>query len=137
MKFRASVLLFVAGVVGASCGGITPPSLAASAEPAAAAAQDERDLPERDEITKSVELAAGARVEVSGINGSVTAETATGNVAEVYIVRSAKTREALQHRRVFVEATSSLLRIEGEEERGHTPDVRQRVVLKLPRNIEL
>ena len=53
----------------------------------AATAQDEdRDLAERDEIRKSVELAPGAKVEVSGINGSVTAETTPGSVAEVLVV---------------------------------------------------
>ena len=76
------------------------------------------------------------RVEVTGINGSVSAETASGNTAEIYVVRSARTKEALTHRRVFIEEGAGYLKIRGEEEHGRQPEVRQRVVLKLPRSID-
>lgn len=143
MRTRSTLILFLA-LFGASCGGVIPRSLVASAETAAAAApsteagdDEDRDFPERDEIHKTFELAPGATVEIQGINGSVVSETASGNVAEVTVVRSAKTRDALSHRRVFVEGSSSSLRIKGEDERGRVPDVRQRVMVKLPRSIEL
>src|SRR5690242_11638678 len=72
------------------------------------------DYPERDEINQTYQLAAGARVDVSGINGTVDIETASGNTAEVHIVRSAKTREALQYRKIIIQQSSTSLVIKGE-----------------------
>ena len=43
----------------------------------------------REEIRQTYELAPGARVEVGGINGSVTIETSDTKTAEVYIERTA------------------------------------------------
>jgi hypothetical protein len=139
MRIRI-VIVMLAALFGAACGGVLPTTL--SADPSVSAAvgdpqDDERDLAERDELRKSVELAPGTRVEVTSINGTVSAETSSGSVAEIYIVRSARTRDALAHRRIFVEQTGGVLKIRGEEERGRTPDVRQRVMLKLPRSISL
>src|ERR1041384_5245308 len=48
------------------------------------------DLPEKDEFHQSYQLAAGAKVDVKGINGSVDIETAQGSTAQVNIYRSAR-----------------------------------------------
>ena len=61
------------------------------------------DLPEKDEFHQSYQLAAGAKVEVQGINGSVEIETAPGSTAQVNVYRSARTREDLEFRKVLVE----------------------------------
>lgn len=97
----------------------------------------EQDLPERDEIRRTVELRPGAQVEVSSINGSVTVETSPGSVAEIHIVRSAKTRAHLDSRKIFIEESLDRLTIKGENSRGKGSDVRQRVMLKLPRSVSL
>lgn len=99
------------------------------------------DYSERDEFRQSYQLAGGAKVEVRGINGSVDIETGAGSTADVYIVRSARNREDLEFRKVIVEqtATSLVIRSENDRERGfgRNRDVRQRVMLKLPRAIDL
>nr|MBA2340329.1 hypothetical protein [Pyrinomonadaceae bacterium] len=102
--------------------------------------QDDRnDLPERDEIRQSHRLAPGASVEVASINGSVTIETSNTDAAEILVVRSARNREDLQRRKVIIEATPQSLVVRGEKEERNSwrSDVRQRVVLRVPRRIEL
>jgi hypothetical protein len=100
------------------------------------------DYAEKDEINQTYQLAAGAKVDVSGINGTVEIETTSGNTAVVHIVRSAKTQEDLQYRKVIIQQSSTSLVIKGEEEKdrernGRNRNVRQRVFLKLPRQIAL
>lgn len=101
------------------------------------------DLAEREEIRRSYHLEAGARVEVSGINGRVDVETANTETAEVLIVRSAKKREDLQYRKIKIEHKPDFLQIRVESDRksiwsslGSVPEGRQRVILRLPRKIE-
>jgi hypothetical protein len=101
----------------------------------------DRDLPERDEFHKTYELSAGARVELSGLNCGVRFETASGNTAEVHILRSARRREDLEYERIIVEHTASSLVVRGDDRdnngrRRRNLDVRQRVIMKLPRNID-
>jgi len=98
------------------------------------------DLPEKDEFHQSYQLAAGARVEVQGINGSVEIESAPGSTAQVNVYRSARTREDLEFRKVLVEQTATSLVVRGEKDQngvGRNRDVRQRVTLSLPRQIDL
>ncbi|MEW6734261.1 MAG: DUF4097 family beta strand repeat-containing protein [Acidobacteriota bacterium] len=97
------------------------------------------DLKERDEFRKTYQLSPGARVDIHSINGAVDVETTNGNTAEVHIIRSAHSREDLQFRKVIVEQTSSGLSIHGENERGRGrhAEVHQRVLLKVPHQIEL
>src|SRR5215207_4688977 len=64
----------------------------------------------RDEIRQTYELAPGARVEVGGINGPVKIETADVKTAEVYIERTASSQEALNRRKINIEADSNKLR---------------------------
>ena len=97
----------------------------------------------RDEIRKSYELAAGARVEVEGINGAVRIETSDTRTAEIYIERTAKSPEALQRRKIVIENTANGLKIRGEK--GDTGFIsrlfgsspHEKVMLKLPRQISL
>ncbi len=99
---------------------------------------DTRDFSEREEIRREFQLSPGARVDVSSINGTVDIETSNTNTAEVYIVRSARTREDLNFRRLVVEGTPSSLVIRREPRREEgTSRVRHRVLLRLPRQIEL
>ncbi|MCI0489094.1 MAG: hypothetical protein L0229_21085 [Blastocatellia bacterium] len=98
------------------------------------------DLPEREEIRQTYELAPGARVEVSGINGTVDIETHYGDTAEVHIVRSARNREDLNYKKIEIEYSPNRLVIKTERDRERHRDranVRQRVMLKLPRHIDL
>lgn len=97
----------------------------------------------RDEIRKSVELAAGARVSVEGINGAVKIETSDTHTAEIYIERTAKSAEALQRRKIIIESTANSLKIRGEKgdagiiSRMFGSSPAEKVHLKLPRAIAL
>lgn len=104
--------------------------------------RDEDEFTERDTFDQNYQLAPGALVRVSGINGAVTIETANTTTAEVHIVRMARTREDLERQRVLVEQTAGGLYVHGENskdesERRHGSGVRQRVTLRVPRQIEL
>ena len=97
----------------------------------------------RDDIHQSHQLSPGARVEVAGINGPVTIETSDTKTAEVFIERTASSQEALDRRKVTIEADANSLRIRGEKEnsgffsRFFGSPTRERVRLKLPRQISL
>src|SRR5262245_12810310 len=97
----------------------------------------------REEIRKSFELAPGAHVELSGLNGSVTVETSDSKTAEVYIERTGNSPEALERRKVTVEGDANSLRIHGERGNGgffarfFGSKASERVTLKLPREIAL
>jgi len=96
----------------------------------------------RQEIRQSYELAPGARVELSGLNGGVKIETSDTKTAEVYIERTASSQEALDARKVIVEADANSLRIRGEKDGGFFTrlfghSAGERVTLKLPRQILL
>ena len=97
------------------------------------------DFTQKDEFHQTYQLAGGAHVDVNGINGSVEIATAPGSTAEVNIFRSARTADDLQFHKVIVEQTATSLSIHGEKnttDSGHH-NVRQRVVLSLPRLIDL
>jgi hypothetical protein len=105
---------------------------------------DGPDFAEREEIRKSYTLKPGADVIVSGINGRVDVETAETDHAELLIIRSAKKREDLQFHKIKIEHDPNELNISVENERrsffsafGPRPESRQRVMLKLPRNVRL
>lgn len=126
-SFKSSVL----ALAGAS-------ALLLSTTPALAAGDD---LAVRDEFRQSYDLSSGASVSVSGINGSVTVETGTGSTAEVHYVRSARTSEDLAYRKITIEQRGSTLVLKGGSDddwrRSRTPEVRQRVELRLPRSVSL
>ena len=97
----------------------------------------------RDEIRRSFELQPGARVEVQGINGSVDLQTSDSKSAEVYVLRTGKSRDALDRREVTVEQTANGILIKGKEARhrgfwehlfgGRSPN--EQVTIKAPRQI--
>jgi hypothetical protein len=103
---------------------------------------DDSEFTEKDEVRQSYQLTPGAAVRIAGINGAVNVETTGGNTAEVHIVRSARNRADLEHRKVIIEHTGASLVVRGENEqerryaRGENPQVRQRVTLRLPRQID-
>lgn len=103
---------------------------------------DESEFTEKDEVRQSYQLTPGATVKVSGINGAVEVMTASGSTAEVHIVRSARSRADLEHRKIIIEHTGASLVVRGENDnekrygRGENPQVRQRVTLRLPRQID-
>jgi hypothetical protein len=99
---------------------------------------------EQEETNQTVQLPAGARVRVSGINGLVNVTTGDTNEAEIHIVRTAKTRADLQYHKVLIEHQGASLVVRGERENegnnkrwGNGPDVRQEVTLRLPRSASL
>ena len=97
----------------------------------------------REEIRQTYELSPGARVELTGLNGPVTIETSETKTAEVHIERTASSQEALNRRKVTVEADANGLRIRGEKGDGGFfsrflgSSAGERVTLKLPRQISL
>jgi hypothetical protein len=103
---------------------------------------DDSEFTEKDEVRQTYQLTPGATVRVSGINGPVDVETTGGSTAEVHIVRSARNRADLEHRKVIIEHTGASLVVRGENDqerryaRGENPQVRQRVTLRLPRQID-
>ena len=99
------------------------------------------NLPERDEINRTFQLAPGARVEVSEIRGPVEITNTDGSTAEVQIVRTARSRADLDYHKIEVQQTANGLVVRGEEEteesRRKNIQVNHRVTLKLPRRISL
>lgn len=97
----------------------------------------------RDEIRKSSELAPGARVEVSGINGWVKIETSDSKTADVYIERTGESQEALNRRKITIDSTPTGLTIRGEKSDGSFfsrifgSSPTEHVTLRLPRQISL
>jgi len=97
----------------------------------------------RDEIRQKYELAPGARVELAGLNGPVKIETSDTKIAEVYIERTAPSQEALERRKIIVEADANSLQIRAEKgdcgffSRFFGSPTKERVTLKLPRQISL
>lgn len=96
---------------------------------------------ERDEFTQTYQLSPGARVEVSSIRGSVEISTSDTATAEVHIIRTARSRADLEFHKIDVEQTGNGLVVRGEQEsdrgRGQNVQVNHRVILKLPRRIDL
>jgi len=97
----------------------------------------------RQEIRQSYELSPGARVELVGLNGAVKIETSDTKTAEIYIERTASCQEAMDRRKVTIEADANGLRIRGEksDDAGFFSrffgSSNERTTLKLPRQIAL
>ena len=97
----------------------------------------------RQEIRETYQLAPGARVELSGLNGAVKIETSDSKTAEVYIERTASSQEAMDRRKVTVESDGNSLTIRGEKNdngffsRFFGSSAGERTTLKLPRAVML
>jgi len=116
--------------------------LACGATPAGSpTATAQRDFRERDEFNQTYELPPGARVEVSSIRGPVEIATADTATAQVQIIRTARTRADLEYHKIEVEQAGNSLVVRGlqepEQRRGQNIQVNHRVILKLPRHIDL
>lgn len=94
-------------------------------------------------IQETYQLAPGARVELGGFNGSVQIETSDTQTAEVRIERRASSQEALDRRRINIEADANTLRIRAETvdhnflAKLFGSKASETVTLKLPRQISL
>jgi len=97
----------------------------------------------RQEIRETYQLSPGARVELAGLNGAVRIETSDSPTAEIYIERTASSQEALERRKVTIEADANSLTIRGEKSdsgffsRFFGSSAAERATLKLPRQIAL
>lgn len=94
------------------------------------------DLPVRNEINRQYELAPNTSVELSTIAGPVEIETISGQSAEIKIVNSAETQADLNCLDTPIEQTPTKLVIR-DKSLCNIVRVRQRVILKLPRNVNL
>ena len=106
---------------------------------------DEFDLPFASETHETYKLSPGARVEIGRFNGKIVIETATTDTADVYIVRSVRNAEDLKNRRLIVEHSPEELSLRmARQDRSALFSIfsergpeKQRIVLKLPRKIDL
>jgi hypothetical protein len=107
----------------------------------ASSAEQKGDV--REEIRKSFELQPGARIEIAGINGKVDVQTSDAKTAEVYVLRTAESRDSLNRREVTVEQTSTGLLIKGRQvshgfwEHLFGTKANEEVTIKAPRAIAL
>jgi hypothetical protein len=95
-----------------------------------------RDLPVRNEINRQYQLAPNTTVEISTVPGSVEIETTSGQSAEIKIVNSAETKADLSCLDTAIEQTPKKLEILNKS-LCDIVRVNQRVMLKLPRNVNL
>ncbi|HEX2269191.1 MAG TPA: hypothetical protein VHH35_06640 [Pyrinomonadaceae bacterium] len=97
----------------------------------------------RQVIRENFELAPGAQVELTGLNGAVKIETSDSKTAEVHIERTASSDKDLERRPITIQATSNSLRIRSEKNKSgflsrfFSSDASEKVTLKLPRQISL
>ena len=129
---RKSLLMFCA-VLTVSITALTAPPRVPGARAQEAA---EVDMAEREDIHQKFELAPGAQVAVLMIAGPVDVEASEGNVAEVNVVRSAPTRADLNCYEIVITHTPTSLSITNESKCSIVKG-RQRVMLKLPRTVDL
>ncbi len=103
---------------------------------APAAGSVDGDEPVRDRVTKSVELDAGARIEVSTIPGPVEIETVSGHRAEIEVIRSAPSQADFDCGGVLIDTSPKKIEIRSVD---HCSIVRgtQRVKLTLPRDADI
>jgi hypothetical protein len=90
----------------------------------------------KDETNQSYNLSAGARVEVSGINGRVEISPGSG-AAQVHIIRTAPTEEDLTHHRIIVQNSGNSLIVRGENENHSHARVRHHIILTVPAGVQL
>jgi hypothetical protein len=96
-----------------------------------------------DQVNKTVTLAPGSNVRISGINGRVNVESGEGDKAEINVSIKASSQEALERRPLIIERTANSLVIKTEDDRegrrwGRDSGwVRHEVRVKLPRNVNL
>jgi hypothetical protein len=119
---------------------------------------DRQQFPRGEELRQSWKLVPGAQVSLKDIAGNVTIETHDSNLAEVLVERAAKQQSVLRQMKLTVTLqpattdfpeTLLITNPAWHEKRlrpprilrrlgfGQTPDFRERVILKLPRQVNL
>jgi len=96
-----------------------------------------------DETRKTFDLKPGARLEVSGIKGSVQIQTSDTTTAEVFVKRTADSPHSLGRREMIIEQTADGLLVRARQSHlgfwdhlfGHDPN--EEVTIKAPRQIAL
>jgi hypothetical protein len=107
------------------------------------AAGEEQKGDVRDEIRKSFQLQPGARIEIAGINGKIDVQTSDTKTAEVYVLRTAGSRDGLNRREVTIEQTASGLVVKGRQvshgfwEHLFGTKANEDVTIKAPREMAL
>jgi DUF4097 and DUF4098 domain-containing protein YvlB len=107
------------------------------------AASEEQKGDAREEIRKSFELQPGARIEIAGINGKVDVQTSDTKTAEIYVLRTAGSRDGLNRREVTIEQTAAGLVVKGRQvshgfwEHLFGTKANEDVTIKAPREIAL
>ena len=99
-----------------------------------------QDLPEREEINQTYSREDISAIAVNDISGSVTVENSDGANIEVHVVRSARSQDDLTHRKILLDRVGNKLQVHTEPHHGFdwdNVDVRQRVLLRVPTNIDL
>lgn len=98
-----------------------------------------QDLQEKEEFRQTYRLSSATLVDISDINGVLEIESTESDTTELYIVRSAKERKDLEFNRIKVEQNDQTFRISSEPNSGYRKhaEVRQRIHLKLPTNVNL
>ena len=92
---------------------------------------------ERDEINRSFTLTSKARVDVSTISGSLDIQAIDGDTASVQIERTARSRAELECNEVVLKQALGNLLIATENRGCGTIQVVHRVLLKLPRYVDV
>lgn len=100
----------------------------------------------QEETRQTGRLDAGARVEVSGINGPVEIRTSDTDTADVRVIRTADDASDLEYNKVTVEVSASGVFVHGENNGargfwrwlwGGGGHVKQEVTLDVPRRVEV
>src|SRR5947209_5708692 len=140
------VLLVVVLIVGAAVVGLwrTNGGVRQGLSKAIGMSSDDSQGEARDEIRKSFQLQPGARIEVRDINGSVEVQTSDTRTAEVYVLRTGNSREALSRREIIIEQAPNGMVVRSQPARrlgfwehlfGRRPN--EQVTIKAPRQIAL
>ncbi|HEX8456777.1 MAG TPA: HEAT repeat domain-containing protein [Pyrinomonadaceae bacterium] len=99
---------------------------------------DEGERIEREDVRETFPLAPGARVELARIDGSIEVDTNEGNTAELVVKSYSR---ASNPRKLNVAHTPASLTVRGDARRTNDAfsfdDTTYRVMLKLPRRVEL
>ncbi len=136
--------LFVTTMLAAGCFSHRQISKANTA-PEGEKKNDDADFTAREEITKSFQLPANAKVGVYNIDGSIEVTTSDSDKAEIHILRLARTKDTFEKQKAVIKFENNELEIYGNARERNTgiwdhitgdDELRSRVTLKLPRKIE-
>jgi Putative adhesin len=100
--------------------------------------QDEQGYPVRGEINKTYQLSPDARVEISGVEGPVEVETTDGGVAEIHLVRMARTQADYDCDKIDIQHTPGNLVLRHQQDKQcQIIHARESLKLVVPRSANL